>query len=108
MKAGEKGKRLPHYTVLHLGPAPHTHTHTQQADSRAYTVSPSGMISHPSRTKMPLSLREGASTAGTFWVLFIQISVCGEGRAEQNRMLPTGADLSLDCSAGLEQAPSPC
>lgn len=57
---------------------------------------------------MPLSLREGASTAGTFWVLFIQISVCGEGRAEQNRMLPTGADLSLDCSAGLEQAPSPC
>lgn len=42
---------------------------------------------------MPLSLGEGASTAGTFWVLFIQISLCGEGRAGQNRMLPTGADL---------------
>lgn len=64
-----------------------------QADSRAYSVPPSGMISHPGRTKMPLSLGQGASAAGTFWVLFIQISVCGEGRAEQNRMLPTGADL---------------
>lgn len=42
---------------------------------------------------MPLSLGEGASTAGTFWVLFIQISLCREGRAKQNRMLPTGADL---------------
>lgn len=42
---------------------------------------------------MPLSLAAGASAAGTFWVLFIQISLCGEGRAEQNRMLPTGADL---------------
>lgn len=88
-----------HYRGLHdmghLSPAPPTLANWLQSLPclRAAAPHPPGMISHPGRTKMLLSLGKGASTAGTFWVLFIQISVCGEGRGGQNRMLPTGADL---------------
>lgn len=56
---------------------------------------PCGMISHPGRTKLPLSLGKGSQQCGNILgSVHSDLPVWGgEGRGEQDRMLPTGADL---------------
>lgn len=81
---------------------------SSQADSWACTILISEMDFTPRHNKVVFVTRkEGATVARTFWVLFIQISMCREqeGRGG-NRMLPTlGLTAGVDALGRAGAAP---